>query len=86
MYAGEGTGGNGDISIAAATTSVVVVNDGEPQRAHSLWLQFMYADSYVNNFCCEECLVMLLNPIMILGVYLKELHEYGFRLSDLDVE
>jgi hypothetical protein len=29
---------------------------------------------------------MLLKPIMILGVYLKELHEYGFRLSDLDLE
>jgi hypothetical protein len=89
LYAGEGTGGNVDISIGAATTGVVghyVVNGIEPQRAHSLWLQLMYVDSYINNFCYEECLLMLLKPIMILGVYLKEVHEYGFRLSDLDLE
>jgi hypothetical protein len=63
-----------------------VVNGVEPQRAHSLWLQLMYVDSYINNFCYEECLLMLLKPIMIFGVYLKEVREYGFRLSDLDLE
>jgi hypothetical protein len=89
LYAGEGMVGNGDKHWCCdngCCCGHYVVNDIEPQRAHSLWLQLMYVDSYINNFCYEECLLMLLKPIMILGVYLKEVHEYGFRLSDLDLE